>query len=225
MFMQEIMYTGSASLDYILSAPSSQPHAYFDAKVCELQLLKDENATIPFTIVEVKEEGFAIKANEFFGFLSFNYMPWRYDKQRDWQYVARHLIGQKFSGKINLLSPKPRCLIMDATAHQFPRVKLEKGKSYEAVITCKTRRGIFLDLGYAFGWQHGSMLGMAHNTKILYPAKYENAQCGDIVSIRFLRYNKDKRMVLGGELDNNEWAPMTMRFCNLDVRVMLKRCR
>ncbi len=138
---------------------------YLIKLVKNLERLKTENKSIPFTIIGVREKGFIVKVGGLYAYLSFNYMPWKYSTFEPWKVVSKYLIGIRFYCKIYRIDKDPLFILINAKNHIFRNIKLTENSKYTGVVIRKAKYGLFVDIGYHFGWKYGSFVGLIHKSK------------------------------------------------------------
>jgi len=177
---------------------------YLSILVERLEHLKAENKRVPFTIVKVKENGFIVKVSGLFAYVSFYFMPWKYNSIEFWKPVSKHLIGKKFYCNIYRIQKEPLSIMINAECHRFKQIKLDVNSEYPGLVIHKAKYGVFIDIGYNFNWEYGSFVGLMH-IKNFSKEEYDKICVGDILNIVFYGYTEQGKIVLGNNSLQKEW--------------------
>ena len=185
----------------------SQPEKreWLDALVKRAEMLKAENQSVPFKIVEIKDKGLVIKVCGLYGFIAFEYMPWKYPDIECWKAVSPRLIDRIFFCKIHRISKDPISIIVNGEIPQFKKMELVPGEKYTTVIIRKTIYGFFVDIGYQFGWKCGSFVGLLHKSQFGPDQSILKKMPGDELQLTYLGLNIDKQLILGADTEKIEW--------------------
>lgn len=180
---------------------------YLTGLVENLQKVKETGQLVPFEIKSAKPKGFIIKTGGLFGFVSFNYMPWKYHGTKQWQLISKYLVGKRFFGQIYSISEnkKPISIVVNATNHQFPTKELIEFEEYKGVILQKSKYGIFVDIGFHLDWKFGSFVGLIHKSNFENEEELKSKKAGESINTYFHGYTKDKKVILGNFDLQREW--------------------
>lgn len=178
---------------------------WLDVLVKKAEKLKAENQSIPFKIVGVKETGLVIKVSGLYGFITFEYMPWKYPDIDCWKAVSPKLIDRIFFCKIHRISKDPISIIVGGEIPQFRKIELVIGEKYTGIIIRKSTYGFFVDIGYQFGWKCGSFVGLLHKSQFGPDQSILNKLPGDEIQLTYQGLNKDKQLILGADTEKIEW--------------------
>lgn len=172
-----------------------------------LEVLQNGNKKVSFIIVQKKSNGFKIKVGGLFAYVSYCDMPFTYSQNNScWNAIAHSLIGKVFFCNINQITRNPLSVVVDAKIHQFREVKLIEGKQYKGLIISKAAYGLFVDIGYHFGWKFGSMVGLIHKSNVEYTTQIRTKSIGKEITSIFYGYNEDKAIMLGDQYFQKEWV-------------------
>ena len=168
-----------------------------DKLVENLEKQRLENATLPFKIISLKDNGFVVKVSELYAFVSFYYMPWEYVNTNCWIAVAPKLIGKVFYCKIHDIQKKPTSLliIVNGKIPQFKRIKLKVRREYRGVIIKKLNFGILVDIGCHFRWNRGSFVGLLHASQFDSTRLFANCSEGDEIRVCYQGLNEKGQML------------------------------
>jgi len=132
--------------------------------------------TVPFLISRVKEKGFMVKVLGVTGYVSFDFMPWKYPSHEIWQSFSETLIGKVFYAKIHLITKEKHTFLLNASIPQFKRPIIEIGEKFNGVVlhSC-TKKVVLVDIGIHFEWKKGSFVGIAIDVSgnLLNPKRYQ----------------------------------------------------
>lgn len=178
---------------------------WLDVLVKNAERLKDENISVPFKIMAVKETGFLVKVAGLYGFISFEYMPWKYSDIKYWNTVSHKLVDRIFFCKIHRISKDPISIIVNGEIPQFRKIELAIGEKYTAIIIRKTTFGFFVDIGYQFGWKCGSCVALLHRSQFGPDQSILNKLPGDEIQLTYQGLNKGNQLILGADTEKIEW--------------------
>ena len=107
--------------------------------------------TVPFKIYRVREKGFMVKVLGVCGFVSFDFMPWKYPSREIWQSFAETLIGKVFYAKIHLITKEMHTFLLNASIPQFKRPIIEVGEKFKGIILhSSAKKVVLVDIGIHF---------------------------------------------------------------------------
>jgi ribosomal protein S1 len=152
---------------------------------------------VNFKIVTPKENGFLVKTEGLYAFISYSHFCWTYPVQEYWQVVAPLLVGKVYTGIIHHFSEDPVSIIINGKEQLFELPPLQASSVYRAIILQKSNYGFFVDLGYHFHWQHGSIFGLIHKSTLQYASEYDLLTPGQEITTRFFGYNEKGKIMLG----------------------------
>ncbi|MBP6611203.1 MAG: hypothetical protein KA206_08940 [Paludibacter sp.] len=151
--------------------------------MASLEKKQEENISLPFRIVDIKENGFIVKVSGLFAFVTFNHMPWRYNDRGSWLAIQPKLLNKLFFCKIHKISKDPMWIIINGQIPQFKKVDLEIGNEYKGIIIKKYSYGVLIDIGYHFDWQGGSFVGFLHKSGFSSHQAFINCSTGDEIHV------------------------------------------
>ena len=132
--------------------------------------------TVSFKIYRVKEKGFKVKVLGIYGYVNFDFMPWKYPTHDIWKSFSETLIGKVFYAKIHLLTKEMNTFLLNASIPQFKRPIIEVDEKYKGIILhSTTKRVVLVDIGIHFEWKKGSFIGIVIDVygDILNPNRYK----------------------------------------------------
>lgn len=178
---------------------------WLDVLVKNAERLKDENISVPFKIVGIKETGLVIKVGGLYGFITFQYMPWKYPDIECWKAVSPKLVDRVFFCKIHRISNDPISITVNGEIPQFRRIELVIGEKYNGIIIRKSKYGFFVDIGYQFGWKCGSFVGLLHKSQFGPDQSILKKLPGDELQLTYQGLNNDKQLIFGADTEKIEW--------------------
>ena len=146
--------------------------------------------TVSFKICRVKEKGFLVKVLGIFGYVSFDFMPWKYPSHEIWKSFSETLIGKVFYAKIHLITKEMNSYMLNASIPQFKRPIIEVDEKYKGIILhSNNKRVVLVDIGIHFEWKKGSFIGIVIDVygDILNPNRYK---IGDEVEVFYTGVNE-----------------------------------
>ncbi|MBN2891298.1 MAG: hypothetical protein JXL97_05485 [Bacteroidales bacterium] len=178
---------------------------YLSKLVANFENLEQKGENIPFKITGIKRKGFVIKSAGLFGFISFNHMPWKYENHNSWNAVYSSINGKIFFGKTYQFEKNPLTLILDGEIPQFKKIELNETDKYKGIIINKTKYGLFIDIGYHFNWDCGSIVGMIHKSNFAPLETFEKLEIGETTEVFFLGSNNKEQLLFGDNKVSKEW--------------------
>lgn len=197
------------SLKNIIGGKSSKPSKkeWLDKLVENLETKKSENTNLPFKIIEMKSTGFVVKVSGLYAFISFNHMPWKYSKINYWLSISPALIGKIFYCRVhNIEKDSLLSITIDGKIPQFRKTELLIGENYRGIIVEKVRKGIFIDIGYHFGWKCGSFIGFLHKSQFDAVQLFSSCSIGDEIEIFYQGINEKGMLVYSQTNEVVEWS-------------------
>ena len=172
-----------------------------------LKKQKVENNTISFKIVEIRKQGFQIKVSGLFGYISFYHMPWKYSDIESWKVIFQHIQDKWFFAKIFEINRLDKYISVKLNGEipQFKKPNLIVGNKYSGIIIKKTDYGIFIDIGYDFNWECGSIEGMMYKSHFENIETFEELEEGQIIEIFYWGYNKKQQPIIGTDKKLKDW--------------------
>jgi len=133
----------------------------------KMKLLEDHYwnfESVPFKICRVKEKGFMVKVLGISGYVSFDFMPWKYPTHEIWKSFSENLIGKVFYAKIHLITKEKHTFLLNASIPQFKRPIIEVGEKFKGIILhSSTKKVVLVDVGIHFEWKKGSFIGIVRD--------------------------------------------------------------
>jgi hypothetical protein len=175
----------------------NQSNDYIQVLYENLEACRQADKVLPFRVVEMKKTGFKVKVGGLFAFVPFQLMPWQYNNNAFWEAVSPHLQGKRFFCKVERIEHDPRRVFIDSSVHCFQPASFEEGEAYEALVIFRAGYGLFLDLGFHFGWRSGSHVAMAHGSMLKRQGlDWEAIQPGDRMWVRYAGIDDQGRVQL-----------------------------
>ncbi len=178
---------------------------WLEKLVEDLENKKQENLSLPFKIVDIKEKGFTVKVSGLYAFIAFNYMPWKYNDIESWIAIQSRLINKTFYCKIHKILKDPLSIIINGEIPQFKKVELEIGNKYNGLIIGKSNFGVFVDIGYNFDWKCGSFIGLLHKSQFEIKQSFLNCTMGDEIQIIYRSSDEDGRLFFCLDNEISDW--------------------
>jgi ribosomal protein S1 len=179
---------------------------YLQALLLKIKKCHENDEIINFRITEKKEKGFVVKTNGLFAYVSYHHFAWSYPTLEFWENASNYLIGSYFRGKIYSISENPISIHIDACVHSIKKLNLEKSTEYQAIILLKTKYGVFVDLGFHFNWELGSIFGLIHISTFKNELDFYNLNVGEKITTYFHGYNEKGKIILGDNFVRGKWV-------------------
>ena len=193
----------SHNLKKIFAKQEQKP--YLKKLFDNLEKLDSENKNLPFKIIDIREKGFIVKVSGLRGYISFNHMPWTYNNNVAWNAVFPYLKGKLFFSKIYQIQKDPVSIMLNGEIPQFRKPELAEDRMYHGIILNKTVFGAFIDIGYAFNWKSGSIIGLLHKSHFETAEHFEKIEVGEIIKLLFWGYNEKEQLIFGLKTELKEW--------------------
>ena len=199
-----------SSIDDLLNLSSSDDSSdsdYLTVLFKNLEKKRYEYESVPFKIVDIREQGFKIRVGGLFGYISFYHMPWKYSGVESWRVIYPHIQEKIFFAKIFELHKNEKSIAVKLNGEiaQFKTPDLIIDKKYNGIITKKTNYGIFIDLGYHFEWSCGSIQGLIHKSQFENIEYFENLSEGQIIEVFYWGTNEKEQIILGLDVNLKDW--------------------
>lgn len=183
----------------------SDTETYLSKLIDDFEKQSIEHKNHPFKITDIRDEGFIIKTNGLFGFVSFFHMPWTYSNIDAWKTVFPYLKGKILFGKTFKFEKEPLSIILNGEIPQFKKPELSENSRYQGIIIDKTNYGVFVDIGYSFKWMCGSLVGLLHKLNFENEELFEKANPGETIELVFWGYNENGKLIFGQRSELKEW--------------------
>jgi predicted RNA-binding protein with RPS1 domain len=183
----------------------SDKEGWITARINEIESHRDNFDTLPFKIVDLKDNGFLTKVKGLYSYISFYHMPWKYLDPISWSAVAPSLIDKKFFCKIHKIHKDPVAIILNGELPQFKKVELTFGEKYKGLIIKILEFGVFIDIGYHFDWKCGSLTGLLHKSQFAENERIDDFKLGQEIETFYQTLNKDGRIVFCNDQVNIDW--------------------
>ncbi len=164
-----------------------------------------ENKNHPFKIVDIVEKGFIIKTRGLFAYISFSHMPWTYSSISPWRLVFPYLQGKVLFGKVYKFQKEPLSISLDGKIPQFRKKELTENHKYKGIVINKTHFGVFVDIGYHFNWECGSIVALLHISNFENESLYEKTNPGDTIELLYWGMNENEHLIVGLQPELREW--------------------
>lgn len=177
----------------------------------QLEIAKDKQKSVCFTIEKIINVGYQVKVNGVNGVIHFRQMPWKYANLKNWATIFPLIKGFAFVGKISELSVSEKIsVLLDATASQVSKPILEEEIPYTCIVLHKLNYGLILELGSHFKWGSGSITGFAHKSSFIIESEFENAKIGDQITTYFQGMKQGDKIIMGDQCEDKEWVTHEM---------------
>jgi len=183
----------------------SNKKEWFENLVRNIETAKEENKTVPFKIIEIKEKGFIVKVSGLFAFIPFNHMPWKYFDFESWKVIYPKLIDKRFFCKIYQIKQDPFSIIANGEIPQFKNNELTIGETYSGIIIKKARYGVFIEIGYQYDWKFGSITGLIHESQFNNKLDFLNINIGDEIQTTYYGLNEKEQLIFGYDSEKADW--------------------
>lgn len=170
-----------------------------------IETAKEENKTLAFKIIEIKEKGFLIKVSGLYAFISFNHMPWKYYDFESWKIIFPKLIDKRFYCKIYQIKQDPFSIIANGEIPQFKTHELKIGETYSGIIIKKSQYGIYIEIGYQFDWKFGSITGLIHESQFSNNTNFFSFEIGEEIKTAYLGQNEKAQPIFGYDPEKADW--------------------
>ncbi len=187
----------------ILNIPGNK--TYLSKLIDNIEKQYAENNSLPFIITEIKEKGFIVKVAKLTGYISFYHMPWSYEINDAWRAIFPYIKGKIFFGKIYQFSKEPQSIIINGEIPQFKKPELIENNEYNGIIVKKINYGVFVDIGYSFKWECGSLVSLFHKSNFETTEFFEKVEIGEVIELKFRGYNEKEQLIFSNKTDPNEW--------------------
>ena len=178
---------------------------YLSILVDNLEKLIEKDENLPFRITGIKTNGFLVKIAGLYGYVAFQFMPWKYSKSFYWRAVSPTLINKVFFCKVYQFTKEPLSIILNSEIPQFKKVRLIENEPYKGIIINKVSFGVFVDIGVHFHWQCGSLTGLLHKSNFDTRERFDAIKTGDEIEVFFWGLNNSDEMQFGCKTELMEW--------------------
>jgi len=169
----------------------------------EQKIETDEN--LPFKIKGLRKGGFLVKINGLYAFIPFKYMPWDYHYQHFWELIYPTIKEKIFFGKVLRLTKDPIGIILHAKVPQFKGPELVENEHYKGILINKSKFGLFVDIGYHFSWNCGSLVGLLHESNCKNYEKQRRIKPGQEIGIYFWGFSENNKLIFADNLELKNW--------------------
>lgn len=188
-----------------VSQDISNSKLYLQKRINEIKKEQIEENNIPFKIIGIREKGFIINVSGLKGFISFNHMPWEYSSFNKWHLLYPYIRGKYLFGKVYQINLIQQTVVIDGKVPQFKKSDFIEDNKYRGVILDKTDSGLWVDIGYHFQWECGSIV-----TKIR-RFSFESAQScfskntGEVIEVFFWGNDDNANLLFGYDNFKKIW--------------------
>jgi ribosomal protein S1 len=193
----------SDKLKEILNLKDNKKYLKVLIESLERKTETDEN--LPFKIKGISKGGFKVKTNGLYAFIPFKYMPWDYPYKHIWELIYPRIKEKIFFGKVLRLKKDPIGIILHAKVPQFKRPDLIENNSYKGILINKSKFGLFVDIGYHFSWNCGSLVGLLHKSNCKDYEKQRKIKLGQEIEVYLWGFSDNNKMIFADNLDLKEW--------------------
>lgn len=178
---------------------------WLDKLVENVENKRLEGIIVPFKLTAIKDKGFVVKVSGLYGFITFDFMPWKYNDVESWFAVSPQLIDKTFFCKIHQIKKDPLSIIINGQFNHFKKPELMVGEKYTGLIIKQTIYGVFVDVGYHFNWKCGSLVGLLHMTQFGFNQSISKWTLGDAIEITHLGLNKKGQLAFSQNAEILDW--------------------
>lgn len=179
--------------------------SYLPKLIENLEQQKEEDNSLPFKILDIKEKGFIVKVGGLYAYISFFHMPWQYAHSELWKVVFPFIKEKVFFCKIHRISKYPLSILVDGGIPQFRTAVLMEDEKYEGVVLKKTSDYLCVDIGFDFAWRFGSLPGICYKDDFEKVEMFNDQKIGEVVKLCFLGYSNNKQIILGNSSNDKDW--------------------
>lgn len=179
--------------------------AYLLELIDNIEIQYEANNSLPFRISDIKERGFIIKVAGLFGFISFHHMPWEYKYIDNWKAAFPHLLGKILFCKIHHFSKDPIAIIINGKIPQFKKPDLVENLKYKSIVLNKTNFGVFVDIGFHFKWECGSIVGLLHKLNFETGWLFDEIDLGEEIEVIYWGIKENGHYIFGLQHESKEW--------------------
>ena len=171
----------------------------------KVNIIKEQNLITAFYTTKVWKQSFQAKTNGLYATIPFRAMPWQYEKNQYWHYVAPFLYKKVFVCTIEEIEGEKNIIKLNAQKNIFKPAPLLVDKIYKGIIVEKSISYILIEIGVHFDWSYGSMVGLMHKTSFWDQENFEKVQAGEIINTTFHGFREENKIMLGDEIPNRDW--------------------
>ncbi|MDR2563890.1 MAG: hypothetical protein LBC98_08100 [Prevotellaceae bacterium] len=175
----------------------SKEKNWLDELFENIEKISMEHRQIRCKVVDIKSKGFLVRVKGMFAYLPFKCMPWKYTRIEYWQFLFPMLKGRSFLCTITDAKKeddKHFVIHVDASKHPLDEMQLVENEEYSALVLQRSTYGVFIDLGYHFGWASGASVGLLHRTNFANEDSFVKCLEGEVVKVVFTGHS-DKGMI------------------------------
>jgi hypothetical protein len=170
----------------------------------DAEMHMNNNNSLPFKIMELKNIGFSVKVNGLFAFISFYHMPWKYSNVNSWIAIAPYLTNKIFYCKIYAIGREPLKIVINGEVAQFKKVNLVWGGMYKGLVIGILEYGLLIDIGYHFEWHCGSVVGLIHSSQFGNGKKPEDYEAGQEITVIYVKPHENNHHLFNIEYGEKE---------------------
>jgi exosome complex RNA-binding protein Rrp4 len=191
--------TTSASQDI------SDSKLYLQKRINEIKKEQIEENNIPFKITEIREKGFIINVSGLKGFISFNHMPWEYSPNNNWHLLYPYIRGKYFFGKVYQINQIQQTVVIDGKVPQFKKSDFIEDNKYRGIILDKTDSGLWVDIGYHFQWECGSIVTKIRRFSFESAQSCFSKKTGEVIEVFFWGHDDNANLLFGYDNFKKIW--------------------
>ncbi|RLD57927.1 MAG: hypothetical protein DRJ01_13260 [Bacteroidetes bacterium] len=185
------------------SKTNSEPYLQKRLKEIEKERIKGNN--IPFKITGIREKGFIINVSGLKGFISFNHMPWKYSSHIYWHFLYPYIRGKYFFGKVYSVNQIQQTVVVDGNVPQFKKKVFAEDDKYKGIILDKSASGLWVDMGYHFQWECGSIFTKIRRFSFESAQSCFNNNAGKVIEVFFWGNDTNSNLLFGYENFKKIW--------------------
>ena len=199
---------------------------YLDKHIAIVEELHIAKKHLPFFINNISENGFVIKTCGLYAFISFYHMPWYYPDKEYWKVISSKIMRKIFFGEIYHYDKESLSIMLNGTVPQFKKMELIENVNYTGIILRKTDSYMIIDIGFNFGWDCGSFIGILYKPKFNYCYYDTDYTEGNEIEVKYYGVKENGKAEFSKENDIDFWdseEAKSLIGTIVDTRVV-KRC-
>ena len=146
----------------------------------------DYDGTLWAKVYKIDTEGFKATVQGVKGFISFDKMPWIYERESHWQMVAPYLIGKAYDTKVLGSDDGTLKLTLSVKQHSFTKKNFTLGQSYECIVLERTKKHLLVETGLNSNFRNGSQYGVVSIFDFWDIENFVQANEGDKITLTYL---------------------------------------
>ncbi len=146
--------------------PNIEDKAYLQPLFQRVKEAYASQSSLRAQVLEQRPFGFLVKVEGLEAYLPFKLFAWSYKRLDHCRVVSEHLKGQFFMAKVCRFQEDPLNIVLDAQSQYFEDAPFEVGRAYKVIVLQRSRHGLIVEMGWHFDWRYGSVVALAHKSKL-----------------------------------------------------------